>query len=280
MSQSKSIKKLVKEKYGEIADQSKEENLSSCCGAGGCSTVDYTIMSDDYTSVEGYNEDADLGLGCGIPTTFAQIKHGDTVIDLGSGAGNDVFVARSLTGSKGKVIGVDMTPKMIEKAEENNKKLGYKNVEFRLGEIEKLPITANTADVVISNCVLNLVPNKTKAFKEMFRITMPGGHFSVSDVVLIGELPPNLKEASEMYAGCVSGAIQKGDYLIKLQQAGFEHIKVQKQKEIIIPEDILSNYMSKQEIKEYKNDGTGIFSITVFGQKPVENYCIPGSGCC
>ncbi len=279
MDKSQEIKNLVKEKYGEIADQSKEENLSSCCGAGGCSTVDYTIMSDDYSSIEGYEEGADLGLGCGIPTAFAQIKHGDTVVDLGSGAGNDAFVARSLVGSKGNVVGIDMTPKMIEKAKTNNEKLGYNNVSFRLGEIEKMPLKNDFADVVISNCVLNLVPNKAKAFEEMYRIIKPGGHFSVSDVVLIGSLPNQLKEASEMYAGCVSGAIQKGDYLILLQQAGFENIKVQKQKEIVIPDDILSNYMSKKDIATYKEDGTGIFSITVFGQKP-QNACKPGSGCC
>ena len=164
------IKDMVRSKYGEIAAQSKEQNAASCCGAGECSTVDYTIFSEDYTKLKGYVSDADLALGCGVPTEFAQIREGDVVVDLGSGAGNDAFVARAITGESGKVIGVDMTPQMIDKARENADALGFNNVEFRLGDIENMPIAANRADVVISNCVLNLVPDKHRAFEEMYRV--------------------------------------------------------------------------------------------------------------
>jgi len=263
------LKNVVKEKYSEIVLQSKQENESSCCGATSCcGDVDYTIFSENYDSLTGYNPDADLGLGCGIPTEFARIKLGDTVIDLGSGAGNDCFVARALAGEKGKVIGVDFTQAMIDKARENSEKLGYNNVEFRFGDIEKLPVTANKADVIISNCVLNLVPDKEKAFQEIFRVLKPGGHISVSDVVLKGELPEKLKQAAEMYAGCVSGAIQMVDYQQMIIRSGLANLKIQKEKRINVPDDILLNYMDKQELEAYKNTGAGIYSITVYADKP------------
>lgn len=271
------LKDLVKQKYSEIALQDKDTNMSSCCGSGCCSTEVYNIMSDDYSRLEGYNADADLGLGCGLPTEFAQIKTGDTVIDLGSGAGNDCFVARAVAGEKGKVIGIDFTEAMIEKARANAEKLGYNNVEFRQGDIEKMPVTANVADVVVSNCVLNLVPNKNNVFKEIYRVLKPGGHFSISDVVLVGNLPDKLKNAAEMYAGCISGAIQKSEYLDAIKQNGFKEIKVQKEKAIVIPDDILSAYLTAEEIAKYKSAGMGIYSITVFAQKP-EACCAPG--CC
>jgi arsenite methyltransferase len=273
-------KEIVKEKYSEIAKQSKGQNESSCCGSTGCgSGVDYTIFSESYDKLEGYNPDADLGLGCGIPTEFAHIKAGDTVIDLGSGAGNDCFVARALVGEKGKVIGIDMTEAMIEKARLNTEKLGYKNVEFRLGDIEKMPVTADKADVVISNCVLNLVPDKNMAFAEIFRVLKPGGHLSISDVVLKGNLPAKLQEAAEMYAGCVSGAIQKEDYLTIIADKGFKNTKVQKEKAINVPDEILLNYLSKQELADFKETGAGIFSITVYAEKPATE-CGCESGCC
>lgn len=205
------LKEIVRQKYSEIALQDKETNMSSCCGAGGCSTEVYNIMSDDYTELKGYNPDADLGLGCGLPTQFAKIKAGDTVIDLGSGAGNDCFIARAETGETGKVIGIDFTPAMIDKARTNAEKRGFNNVEFRQGDIEKMPVTSNVADVIVSNCVLNLVPNKDGVIREIFRVLKPGGHFSISDVVLVGELPEALQKDAEMYAGCVAGAIQKQD---------------------------------------------------------------------
>ena len=276
------LKELVKQKYSEIALQDKATNQSSCCGAGGCSTEVYNIMSDDYTELEGYNPDADLGLGCGLPTQFAKIKPGNTVIDLGSGAGNDCFVARAETGELGKVIGIDFTPAMIDKARENAEKRGFNNVEFRQGDIEKMPVTANVADVVVSNCVLNLVPNKDGVFKEIFRVLKPGGHFSISDVVLVGQLPASLQKDAEMYAGCVAGAIQGQTYLELIQLNGFTNITIQKEKPIVIPDDILQNYLSGEELSEYKKGHTGIFSLTVYAEKPAEksSCCTPGGGCC
>jgi len=274
------IKEMVRQKYSEIALQDKADNASSCCGAGGCSTEVYNIMTDDYTNVEGYNPDADLGLGCGLPTQFAQIKKGDVVIDLGSGAGNDAFVARAEAGETGKVIGIDFTPAMIEKARINAEKLGYHNVEFRQGDIEKMPVTANTADVIVSNCVLNLVPNKDAVIKEIFRVLKPGAHFSISDIVLDGVLPPAIQHAAEMYAGCVSGAIQKNEYLQLIEKNGFKNITVQKEKKIIVPDDILLNYLNNEELSAFKTGSTGIFSITVYAQKPEESTACCAPGCC
>ncbi|OLY93481.1 arsenite methyltransferase [Cnuella takakiae] len=271
------LKELVRQKYGEIALQDKATNESSCCGSGCCSTEVYNIMNDDYTQMEGYNPDADLGLGCGLPTQFARIKEGDTVIDLGSGAGNDCFIARAETGSTGKVIGIDFTPAMIEKARGNAEKLGFNNVEFRQGDIEQMPVAANKADVVVSNCVLNLVPNKDGVFKEIYRVLKPGGHFSIADVVLQGQLPAGLQEAAEMYAGCVSGAVQKEAYLELVKQNGFTNIQVQKEKAITIPDDILSGLLDQEQLAEFKHSGTGIFSVTVYAEKPC---CDPAAGCC
>lgn len=275
------LKQMVKEKYSGIALQDKAANDASCCGSGCCTTEVYKIMSDDYTALEGYNADADLGLGCGLPTEYAQIEFGNTVIDLGSGAGNDCFIARSQTGEQGKVIGIDFTPAMIAKARTNAEKLGYNNVEFRQGDIEYLPVSANTADVIVSNCVLNMAPDKNRVFEEMHRVLKPGGHFSISDIVLSGELPAAIREAAEMYAGCVAGAIQKEAYLNMIARNGFINIRVQKEKAIIIPDDILSNYLSPEEIAVFKQSGTGISSITVYaeivsGEKAA--CCAPG--CC
>ena len=267
MSKSDEIKQVVKEKYGEIA-----ANNSSCCGPTSCcgtdnKVIDYSIMQDDYTGMDGYVADADLGLGCGLPTEFAGIKKGNTVVDLGSGAGNDVFVARALTGDEGRVIGIDMTEEMVSKANINNAKLGYKNVDFRLGEIEDMPIDNDTADVIVSNCVLNLVPDKVKAFSEMYRVTKPGGHFCVSDIVLKGELPAQLKKSAEMYAGCVAGAIQQDEYLEIIEQAGFKNVEIKKTKVIELPDNILEEYLSSEGMKIYKESKIGIFSITVVGYK-------------
>ncbi|MFN8711943.1 MAG: arsenite methyltransferase [Bacteroidota bacterium] len=278
METSDQLKALVREKYTEIAAQDKITNSSSCCGATvSCGPV-YNIMSDNYDTLNGYQPDADLGLGCGLPTEFAQIKAGDTVIDLGSGAGNDCFVARHIAGPSGKVIGIDFTPAMIERARQNADKLGFNNVEFRQGDIEKMPVTAGVADVIVSNCVLNLVPNKAAVFADMKRVLKPGGHFSISDVVLQGELPDVVKKTAELYAGCVSGAIQKDEYLGLIEQAGFTNITVQKQKTIEIPDEILREYLSSEEIEAFRKSGTGIYSITVFAVNAAT--CAPGSGCC
>lgn len=272
MNKNEEIKEMVKQKYNEIALQDQDTNASSCCGSGGCSTEVYNIMSDEYGHLDGYSPDADLKLGCGLPTEFAKIKQGNTVVDLGSGAGNDCFVARHETGEAGKVIGIDFTEAMIDKARNNAEKLGYNNVEFRLGDIEKIPVTANVADVVVSNCVMNLVPDKLKAFNEVYRILKSGGHFSISDIVLTGELPDKIKNAAEMYAGCVASAIQKADYLQIIQDAGFKNITLQKEKPIIVPNDILKNYLTPEEIETYTAAKTNIYSITVYAEKEV--------GCC
>ncbi|TRZ45033.1 arsenite methyltransferase [Robertkochia solimangrovi] len=288
------IKKEVQERYSSIATQDKAVNAASCCGATTPSNKIYNIMMDDYTQTEGYVEDADLGLGCGLPVQFAHIKEGDTVIDLGSGAGNDCFVARHETGITGKVIGIDFTPAMIQKARANAEQLGYNNVEFREGDIDDMPVNDNTADVIVSNCVLNLVPDKQKVIGEIFRVLKPGGHFSISDIVLVGELPESLKADAEMYAGCVAGAIQKEDYLGYIREAGFKEVTLQKEKPITIPEDILSKYLVQDEIEAFNNGGTGIFSVTVFAAKPgaktvkpkiklsdlQSDCCSPESGCC
>src|SRR5580698_6862135 len=263
METAEQLKELVRERYSAIALQEKATNEASCCGSGCCSIETTNIMTDDYSTLEGYNPDADLGLGCGLPTQFAQIKKGDVVIDLGSGAGNDCFVARAETGETGKVIGIDFTPAMIDKARRNAEKLGYHNVEFRQGDIEKMPVTADVADVIVSNCVLNLVPNKYGVFQEIYRVLKPGGHFSISDIVLVGELPEKIQQAAEMYAGCVAGAIQKKEYLDLIEATGFQNITLQKEKPIVVPDDILAQYLSADELAKFKLSGTGIYSVTV-----------------
>jgi SAM-dependent methyltransferase len=275
------IKEMVRQKYSAIASQEKSDNTASCCGSGCCSTEVYNIMTDDYSNVEGYNPEADLGLGCGLPTQFAKIKKGDVVIDLGSGAGNDAFIARNETGETGKVIGIDFTPAMVEKAWQNAEKLGFNNVEFRQGDIEHMPVSDNTADVIVSNCVLNLVPNKQGVIQEIFRVLKPGAHFSISDIVLEGSLPAPIQQAAEMYAGCVSGAIQKDHYLELIRATGFTNITVQKEKAIHIPDDILLQYLSSGELEVFRNSNTGIYSITVYAEKPTQeakNCC--GPDCC
>jgi arsenite methyltransferase len=278
MENSETLKKLVKEKYSEIANSDCDDNANSCCG-GTCGSGEvYNIMTDDYTALEGYNKDADLGLGCGLPTEFAKIKEGDTVIDLGSGAGNDCFVARAAAGEKGRVIGIDFSEAMIARAQKNCDKLGYNNVQFRHGDIENIPVTSCIADVVVSNCVLNLVPDKKNVFNEVKRVLKNGGHFSISDIVLEGELTPAMKSAAEFYSGCVSGAIQKSEYLDIIKEAGLEDITIQKQKPIHLPDDILITHLGAEEAKRFRASGAGIFSITVFARKPQD--CCEGTGCC
>ena len=295
MRTSEELKNIVKEQYGKIALQNKDDNAASCCGATSTSNKVYSIMMDNYSEIKGYNPDADLGLGCGLPTQFARIEKGDTVIDLGSGAGNDCFVARHETGDSGKVIGIDFTETMINKARTNAEKMNYNNVEFRFGDIEEMPVSDNVADVIVSNCVLNLVPNKEKVISEIFRVLKPAGHFSISDIVLIGDLPEALRQDAEMYAGCVSGAIQKDDYLGFIKEQGFTDVTIQKEKVITIPDDILSKYLSTEELAKVHAQDIGIFSITVFASKPGEKIktplkelsttdeapcCEPDSGCC
>jgi SAM-dependent methyltransferase len=263
MKNDKDIKDVVKNKYAEIAVAT---STSGCCGTSS-KVIDYSIMQDDYTELEGYVKEADMGLGCGVPTEYAGIEKGNTVVDLGCGAGNDIFVARPFAGTEGKLIGIDFTKEMLAKANKNKEKLGADNVEFRLGEIENLPIDENTADVVISNCVLNLVPNKEKAFSEIYRVLNSGGHFCVSDIVIKGQLPEKLKASAEMYAGCVSGAIQQEDYLGIIENSGFSNIEIKRTKAIDLPDNILAEYLNGEEIKTFRKNNIGIFSITVVGYK-------------
>jgi len=268
------IKQIVKDKYSEIAKQTKEQNAPSCCGATSCgSVVDYSIFSEKYDDLEGYNPEADLGLGCGLPTQYAGIQMGNSVLDLGSGAGNDCFVARALVGETGYVAGIDFTEAMIEKARENARTLGYTNVDFIQGDIENIPVRFGVVDVVISNCVLNLVPDKPQAFSEIFRVLKQGGHFCISDVVLQGELPTGVKEDATMYAGCVSGALPREEYLSIIEEAGFINVEVKKEKKIALPDELLLLYMSADELQKFKTGEAGIFSITVTGKKP------EGCGC-
>ncbi len=256
------LKKLVQDKYAGIA---VEKNKKCCCSED--SSPEYSVFNENYTHQQGYVEDADLGLGCGLPTEYAGIKERDAVLDLGCGAGNDCFVARSLVGESGKVTGLDFTDEMLEKARMNNQKMGYSNVGFIKGDIEDIPLPDNSYDIVISNCVLNLVPDKQKAFLEILRILKKGGHFCVSDIVLIGELPDTIRNAAALYAGCVSGALLKKAYVNTIQEAGFSDIEIKKERQIIVPDEMLLEHISKEELEKYKNTGAGIYSITVAGSK-------------
>ena len=262
------MKDIVKEKYGKIAET---EDMGGCgcgCGCGNDDGMDYSVFKDDYDGIAGYVPEADLNLGCGLPTEYAGIKEGDTVIDLGSGAGNDCFIASQLVGATGEVIGIDMTAQMIERARINAEKLEYTNVKFRLGEIENMPVTANKADVLISNCVINLVPDKYQAFREMMRVLKPGGHFCISDVVTEGVIPQELLEQAELYAGCVAGAMPVEVYLDVIRQNGFKNIDVKKKKRIDIPEAILNEILTEDQLNTYKSSGVGLYSITVTAEKP------------
>jgi ubiquinone/menaquinone biosynthesis C-methylase UbiE len=293
------IKNDVRERYNRIALQDKSINAASCCGAGPVSGEVYTVMSDSYEGIEGHVAEADLGLGCGLPVQYALISAGDTVIDLGSGAGNDAFIARSEVGETGSVYGIDFSPNMLEKARKNAQSRGFSNVYFIQADIDHVPLADQTADVVVSNCVLNLLPEKDGIFGEIFRLLKPGGHFSVSDVVRAGELPEALLREAELYAGCVSGASERSEYLGHIARAGFENIQIQKEKVIALPDDILARYLSADQVKAYSGEGLGLFSITVFAQKPggtpktaqvapkarkelstLGQNCAPGSGCC
>lgn len=258
LSEEEQLKATVREKYGKIAEKS-----SDCCGTSCCDTeIDtFSTLVTGYDNLEGYVPDADLGLGCGLPTKFAQIKTGDTVLDLGSGAGNDCFIARSETGETGKVIGVDMTEAMVIKARKNAEKLGYTNVAFLLAEIEDMPIENELIDVVVSNCVLNLVPNKKQAFQEILRVMKSGGHFSISDVVIQGKMPEGLQNDMEMYVGCVAKAIDQQEYLDLIKEIGFQDIQIQKLSKIEVPQAILDKYQVSPE------DNFGVYSITVFARK-------------
>ena len=266
------IKQVVRERYASAALAK-----SSCCGPRICGDsgndvggpdLGLDMVGDAYQAVEGYLPEADLGLGCGLPTQHAGIKEGDVVLDLGSGAGIDAFVARRIVGERGRVIGVDMTPEMIALARENAAKLGYGNVEFRLGEIEHLPVETGTVDVVVSNCVLNLVPNKARAFAEILRVLRPGAHFCVSDIVATGELSEPIRHAAALYVGCIAGALPRGLYLRLIEEAGFDNIEVAETKPIELPDDVLARHIDESQIAAFRRSTVSLQSITVRARKP------------
>lgn len=244
----KEIKKIVRDGYAKIAQQG-----SSCCSSGSC--CGSTSIAQNVSKSVGYSSEeinavpdgANLGLGCGNPVALASLIEGDVVLDLGSGAGFDAFLAAKKVGKTGHVIGVDMTKEMLEKAKKNAKKGGYLNVEFRLGEIEKLPVENDVIDVIISNCVINLSPDKKSVFEEAFRVLKPGGRLMVSDLVLVKDLPKNIKESIEAYVGCLAGAVFKKDYLDFIKQAGFENIKVVG--ETFYPVEAMANDIAVKVVK-------------------------------
>lgn len=260
MENAENLKEIVREKYGQLAREG-----GSCCATPSCcwpaEGEGMAGLSEDYTALEGYVKEADLGLGCGIPIDAADLRPGQTVLDLGSGAGNDVFVARRAVGETGKVIGVDMTPDMIKKARGNAVAVGYANVEFRLGELEALPVDSASVDRILSNCVLNLVPDKPQAFREMHRVLKPGGRFAVSDVVVDGEFPAEARRQAELYVGCVTGAMRKGEYLESLRAAGFEDVRIANEKALEVP-----------------GVDAKVLSVTVQGAKPAQAEA--ASSCC
>ena len=268
-------KKVVREGYAKIAKQGGSccSPASSCCG----STTDLT---QDISKKIGYTEEeikavpdgANLGLGCGNPVALASLREGETVLDLGAGAGFDCFLAADKVGKNGRVIGVDMTPEMIEKARENVKKGDYDNVEFRLGEIENLPVADNSVDAVISNCVINLAPDKRRVFREAFRVLKPGGRLMVSDIVLLKELPDFIKNSIAAYIGCVSGAIRRDEYLGAIKAAGFQETRIIDE----TPDNWVSDDVAAREFaeslkitpEELKEVATSVISIKVYGVKP------------
>lgn len=246
------IKDFVKNRYGEIA----KSEVSCCCAPSCCDGTSLDVaLSIGYSKedLENIPEEASLGLGCGNPVALASLKEGETVLDLGSGAGIDVFLAATKVGEKGKVIGVDMTKEMVVRARKTAVKHGFKNVNFRLGEIEKLPVDSNTVDVIISNCVINLAPDKEKVFKEAYRVLKSGGRLMVSDLVTEEELPEEVKKSFEAWAGCIAGALVKGDYLDKIERAGFEKVKIASESsyEIDVSEELIGKITSVQ-VEAYK----------------------------
>jgi arsenite methyltransferase len=271
MRSNEEIRTLVRERYGAIAQASTGCCAPAACGCGPEMAPDgLNVIGDAYHGVAGRLDEADLNLGCGVPTRHAALKEGETVLDLGSGAGNDAFIARHEVGPQGRVIGVDMTPEMIARARGNAARLGFANVEFRLGEIEHLPVEASTVDVVISNCVLNLVPDKTRAFAEMFRVLRPGGRFCVSDIVATGKLPPGVRDAAGLYVGCIAGAMPETEYLRSLEAAGFREVVIVKATPIELPDEALSPHMPDTEVSAFRASGATLKSATVIGEKPAE----------
>lgn len=262
------LRETVRQKYAEIANA----RSSSCCeprsSVPETNEGSFNMIGDAYDGIGGYVADADLGLSCGVPVRHAGIQPGQTVLDLGSGAGLDAFVARNEVGVEGHVIGVDMTPEMVAKARENRAKSGFENVEFRLGEIEHLPVISDSVDVTISNCVLNLVPDKRRAFAEIFRVLKPGGHFCISDIVSSQALPEWVQGIADAYAGCVSGALPAAEYLELIREAGFVQVAVATEKRIDIPAELFASSLTREQQAEVVANNLHVMSVTVTAEKP------------
>jgi SAM-dependent methyltransferase len=272
----KDIKKIVKEGYAKIAVQGGSccGPASSCCGSADLTQGISRKIGYSEEEIKGVPEGSNLGLGCGNPVALASLREGETVLDLGSGAGFDCFLAANKVGEKGKVIGVDMTPEMVEKANENAKNNNYGNVEFRLGDIEKLPVGDGSIDVVMSNCVINLSPDKGRTFQEAFRVLKPGGRLTILDIVLLQDLPDFIKKSIEAYIGCVSGAIMKDEYLQKIKSAGFQNVRVID--ETLFPVEIMADDPTAKGIidnlgiglDEVRGVASSVVSIKVSAVKP------------
>ena len=271
MFQEDNLKKSIQEKFAVIVDQAENVEDEEACGCGsgcGCGSSASATLSEDYTDTAGYHPFADLGLGCGMPVEYARIKSGDTVLDLGSGAGNDCFVARELVGSQGKVIGVDITDRMIGKARKNAELAGYNNVEFRAGDIEDLPVSDKTAHVILSNCSLNLVPDKARAIREAYRALKHHGQLCVSDIFTKGDFPKGLKMDADMYYGCMAGTLTLEEGLKMLGECGFEEITVHNIRKIELPDAMLHYYLPPEQAKEFREGEPGMYAVTLSAAKP------------
>ncbi len=249
------IKQVVQDRYSKVV-------TSRACGCGSSGS-----FADGYDKLEGYNQSADYGLGCGIPTEHANIQPGNSVLDLGSGAGNDVFVARAIVGETGHVIGVDFTDAMIQKANDNKEKTGFTNVEFRKGDIEDMPVDNDSIDVVISNCVINLVPDKKKAFSEIYRVLKPGGHFCISDMVVNGQMEDSIRRDLELYAGCIAGAVSQDEYMGMLREIGFSNPEIRASKKVITSRERLDTKYSPEKAENMWSLSDKLFSITFYAVK-------------
>ncbi|MFB6232376.1 MAG: arsenite methyltransferase [Salinibacter sp.] len=257
------LKDAVREKYAALATENE-----SCCGSSeGCDSGAEFDVSRDYADAV-LAETADLDLGCGRPTDHADLRMGEHILDLGSGAGMDAFVARRDVGPEGHVHGVDLAEEMVEKARENADNLDYDNVTFEVGDIEDLPVEDGTFDVILSNCVLNLVPDKRAAFRQMHRALRPGGRFSVSDIVHDGTLPSGLREAAELHVGCVAGAMERDAYLGRLREVGFSGVRVATEKIISLPDDLLAEHSEGDRGADVRAGDAGLQSVTVVGRRP------------
>lgn len=252
------LKARIREKYNAIADELDDP----------FDEADEYPEDARYETLTGRIGDTDSARGRGRPTEHAQLQIGETVLDLGSGLGLDAFVAGRQVGASGRVIGVDMSPAMVRRARQAAEKMGFDNVDFRIGELEELPVTTDSIDVAVSNCVLNLVPDKQQALREIRRVLRPGGRLALADVVSERTLPEAVREAAEDYAGCITGALTKDDYLALVQEVGFADVQVVEQRPLELPDDVLCPHLSDEDLASFRSSGAALLSVTVLGRKP------------